>query len=477
MTTPKLIIRFSEVAVQPVHVKPEKDGAIQRIIGFVEARNFLPVFDDVSLDANPRSPKTGNVTNEILDTLERTPELFRFKSKGVLLGTSTFEALQRNRYLLRFGDPSLEGVLDGGHNMLAIGLHILKELMDENEWKKIKFWDDLKVAWEENRKSIDEIKDELTFHVPVELLVPASRDEEDIDTFMMSLLEICAARNNNAQLTQEAKANKRGFYDAIRERVPSEFSDRVEWRANSWEDDEEKHPIKVRDLIALGWIPLNLLNEEKLLPLDISVSPQNIYRNKGECSQRFDELMKNPHVTTPDNGSRHKLDHSGVESAFGILADLPDLYDQIYADFPEAYNSHNLRFGSNPIVKVYAPGQRKAAKEAGKDVKGYTSSQPYTPYMKHPVKHNYPEGLIVPLVYGLKGLMEIKNDRIVWGVDDPKAFVRRNLPTIAGSYKLVLDMAKWDPQKISKNPASHEFAVKEFRSALNQERVKTKMVA
>jgi hypothetical protein len=477
MNSPKIVIRFSEIAVQPARIDSERDGSIQRIIGFVEARNLLPLFDEASLDANPRSAKVGNVTNEILDTLVRTPELFRFKSKGILLGTSSFEALQRNRYLLRFEDTSIEGVLDGGHNMLAIGLHILRDLVDEKEWKSIKFWDDMKILWNEHRSSIEEIKDELTFYVPVELLVPASTDADDVDAFTMSLLEICAARNNNAQLTQEAKSNKRGFYDAIRDRVPEEFAKRVEWRPNSWEDEEEKHPIKIRDLVALAWIPLNHLNDDGQLPLDISVSPQNIYRNKGECSQRFDELMKNVGVTTLDNGPRHTLHHSGVESAFAMLADLPDLYDQIYADFPEAYNGHNLRFGANPIVKVYAPAQRAAAKDAGKDVKGYTSTQPYTPFMKYPVKHSYPEGLIVPLVYGLKGLMEVKNGRLVWGVEDPKAFIGRNLAAIAGSYKLVIHMAKWDPQKVAKDPASHEFAENLFRSALTQERAEATLVA
>ncbi len=38
-----------------------------------------------------------------------------------------------------------------------------------------------------------------------------------------------------------------------------------------------------------AWIPLNALNEAGAMPKNISVSPQNTYRNKGECSlKRFD---------------------------------------------------------------------------------------------------------------------------------------------------------------------------------------------
>lgn len=62
--------------------------------------------------------------------------------------------------------------------------------------------------------------------------------------------------------------------------------------------------------------------------------------------------------------------------------------------------------------------------------------------------------------------------RVVWAVADPGKFLKRNLKFIAGSYHLALDMGKWDPQKISKNPASHEFAVNEFRRSLYEERNK-----
>jgi len=471
-----IIVRFTDYAVQPNGLRKDQDAGIQRVIGFVEARYLMPLFDELGLDANPRSSKVGNVTSEILETLATTPELFHYKSKGILLGSARYAALDRGRFRLRFEDPETEGILDGGHNMLALGLHILRPYMAENDWKRIKYWDDMKAAWEEHRDEIEDAKSDLTFLVPVELLVPASLDEDDVDAFLMPLLDICAARNNNAQLTVEAKSNKRGFYDEIKDRVPSAFAKRVEWRANTWEDDTEKKPIKVRDLIAQAWLPFNRLNEEGGLPIDISVSAQNIYRNKGECSVKFDDLMRNPEVTRR-NGSQYELFNEGVASAFAILADLPRLYDDIYAGLPDAYNSHNLRFGANPIVKIYNPDRRRELKEQGKDIKGYTTSQPYTPFYRETVAYNYPEGLIAPLFYGLKGLMEVKDGKVVWAVGDPRAFVREHLSSIVGSYKLVLDMGKWDPQKIAKNPASHEFAVKEFHSALAQERVRATFAA
>ena len=49
---------------------------------------------------------------------------------------------------------------------------------------------------------------------------------------------------------------------------------------------------------------------------------------------------------------------------------------------------------------------------------------------------------------------------------DASAFVRKCLPNIASQYALVLEFAKWDPQKIAKAPESYVFAVQQFRNAL-----------
>jgi hypothetical protein len=472
MSGSSFIIRFADAAVQPKLI--DDDGCIvRRIVGTVGMKHLLPLFHASALDPNPRSARVNRVTDDILKSLERTPELFANKSKGILLGTGNFEALQRNRFRVSFDDPQVEGILDGGHNMLAIGLFMLRDLMEEREWKQLKSWDDLTGAWPEYEDEVKRLKNQFDILVPVELLVPGADDEEAIEAFHSALVDICSARNNNAQLPLEAAANKKGFYDEIKEQMPKELAVRVEWRPNTWEDEDEDRPVKVRDLVALAWIPLNLLNAAKGLPIDISVSAQNIYRNKGECSKQFDTLMGHRAITEKGDASRHRLIHDGVKSAFNILGGLPELYDQIYEDFPEAYNTHNKRFRANPIVKLYDPEGRAAARQAGKDVTGFTATPPVTPFLRRLVHArggskpcSYPDGLIMPLVYGLQGLMEVENGKVRWAVKDPCAFVRQVLPEIAGAYQLVLEMAKWDPQKIAKNPASHEFAVQQFRATL-----------
>lgn len=461
----KPIIRFLDQSVQPSKMTEGLANHMKRVVGFVDAKNILSLFDTFDLEANPRSAKVGHVTAEIMQTLQSSPDLFPFKSKGILIGCAKSRELERNRYELEINDPTTEGILDGGHNMLAIGLHLLSPFLSEAELKKIKFWDSMKEAWHSHRSQIGDDEQSLRFLVPVEMVVPTADDDETLDLFMSSLLDICAARNNNAQLADEAKANKKGYYDAIRDYMDADFSKRVEWRTNTWEDDTEKRPIKVRDLVAFSWLPLNVLNKANALPKDTSVTPQNIYRNKGECSSRFNELMAMDDVTV-ENGAKAELVHDGIKSAFKILADLPKLFDLIYERFPESYNSNNLKFGARKLVKIYDPDHKKALKADGRDHSGYMSSQPVTPMFRNKVKYSYPDGLIAPIFYGLTALMEVKGDKVRWAVDDPAKFVCDHLVEIAGSFKLVLEMGEWDPQRIAKNPNSHEFAVQQFQSAL-----------
>ena len=66
--------------------------------------------------------------------------------------------------------------------------------------------------------------------------------------------------------------------------------------------------------------------------------------------------MSRDDVTVKDKGAQRNLTHKGVLSAFDILADLPELHDQIYKEFPSAYNNGGKRrFATNPIVKIYNP--------------------------------------------------------------------------------------------------------------------------
>lgn len=443
----KTIIRFDQAAEQ-------SDGAIKRIIGFVQAKNMLSLFDDATLDANPRSAKANHVTADIMESLRESPQTFQFKTRGILLGTSNFNELERRRYDLEFTNPAFEGLLDGGHNMLAIGTFLLSKVMGEKDLKRLKLWEDFKAAWSVNRDAVHAIRDQFDFKVPVELLVPSSNDDAVVEQFTSALIDICAARNNNAQLTTEAKANQRGFYEEIRKRLPKEIAERVEWKTNETESDEGK-PIKVRDIVALAWIPLTVLNEAGLLPsatengtpLNFSVVPQNIYRNKGELSKLFDKLMEHPDVSKALNGPLHEMHNTTIGSAFDILARLPDLYDKLFIEMGDAYNkATGGKFGKISAVKIPLRGK------------------PQSPFRQREGEYGVPDGFVLPVLYGLKALIEIKDGKLRWKTD-PEAFLDRHLRTLMAAFRMPMSMAQFDPQKIAKMEDSYLFMTGEVEKA------------
>ena len=173
MNPNNVVVRFDKVAEQAT-------GPVLRIVGFARARDMLQLFDAADLEANPRSAKSGAVTEDIMESIQETPDIFAFKTKGVLVGASSYERLQRNRYELQFVNPKIEGILDGGHNMLAIGTYILMNALgDVTIRKRVKRWPDFKDIWEANRAEIenlrkkhdDEEPSKLDFLVPLEILV------------------------------------------------------------------------------------------------------------------------------------------------------------------------------------------------------------------------------------------------------------------------------------------------------------------
>ena len=437
-------------------------GEITKVVGLMKAKYLVPIIDHMDLEANPRSSKTGPVTDAIQESIETDSQIFPFKTKGILLASSCYERLERNRVKIRPTNSEIEGILDGGHNTLAVGLYILKKAM---EFKNASFprgpktWDDFKQLWQENRAIVDAYMEseaggaELNFFVPVELLIP--RDADDlacVESFKNDLLDICAARNNNVQLPVSAKANQRGYFDAIRELMNTHnpaVSDRVEWKTN------DGGAIKAQDIIALAWIPLNLITPVK----DANgknieaVLPQNISRGKGNCLKQFEKLMGSPNVTVESSSDyKRELNNIEVESAFKIAVELPELYDYIFEMFPRLYNAAGGSYGRITAVKSLNEKRRDKV----------------TPYTDKPIETVSPDGYIIPLVYGLQALMENKavgKHREIRWKQPPLLFLHNNLEKIVKRYIGIFGMCDYDPQKIGKNPQSYTQALDGFKMA------------
>jgi hypothetical protein len=435
------MLKFEQSAEQPFE-------STRRIVGFVKLRHLAPILTAADLESNPRSSKVGPITDAITESLERTPDTFAAKTKGILIGTSSYIPRERQRYELEFKESMLEGILDGGHNALALGLRILKCAgVDDQAVNNVRLWSDFKKLWDANLNLVDlAVKDasneDLDVLVPVELLVPAdSENTATVEAFSAALLDICAARNNNAQLKAETQANQRGYFEALKELLPSEIAKDVEWKTN------DGGRIKVADILALAWIPLTLLSlpkDEDERQVEAPVA-QNIYSSKGDCVTRFERLMSSPEVTIADpDGYRRDLKSDAVRSAFAITADLLDLYEVIYRRLPDAYNRNDGKFGRIAAVKKMNPEK--------------SSRKKYTKFTHKEVNTAIPEGFIVPLVYGLQSLMSVDNAGLVHWKADPREFLKNHFDTVVGDFKGAVALLEYDPQKVGKSREAYRMA-------------------
>lgn len=459
-----IIIKFEQSNKQTV-------GEITKIVGLTKAKFFVPIIDNLNLEANPRASATGSVTEGIQETIRTTPLLLPFKSKGILLATSNYTLLERDRVEICPQNHEIEGILDGGHNTLAIGLYILEKALG-NAGKQMpkgkKTWSEFKTLWTDNRDSVEEyldtirnnpslpINESLNFLIPVELIVPRDMANEIcMATFRNELFDICEARNNNVELQVSAKANQKGYFDdfkSILEKENLDVAQKVEWKTN---DGGE---IKVQDIVALAWIPLNLVETVK----DASgknidtIAPNKLYSGKGSCLKHFEKFMSSPDVTMQQSEDyRAEIKNVEVISAFKIAAQLPELYDYIFEKFPELYNSNGGSYGRITAVKKLNE-KRKECK---------------APYTGRKINVVSPDGFIIPLVYGLQAIMErceaSNGDMIIrWknGID-PKTFLNENLEKIVDRYKDILPLCDYDPQKVGKATASYTQSIDAYKMA------------
>jgi len=436
-----VVLKFEQSAEQPFE-------STRRVVGFVKLRHLAPLLTAAELESNPRSSKVGSITEAITESLERTPDTFPAKTKGILIGTANYRPRERQRYELEFKDPLLEGILDGGHNALALGMHILKCAgIDDRSLTRVRLWNDFKALWDVNLDRVDEaVKDvtsvDLDILVPVELLVPAdSEDPAIVETFSAGLLDICAARNNNAQLKAETQANQRGYFEALKALLPTAIADDIEWKTN------DGGRVKAADVLALAWIPLTLLSlpkDEDGRQVEVPVA-QNIYRSKGDCVTRFERLMSSPDVTVAGaDGYRRDLKSDEVRSAFKITADLLGLYDLIYKLLPDAYNRNDGKFGRITAVKKMNPEG--------------SSRKKYTKFTRKEVRTAIPEGFVIPLVYGLQALMEVAESGEVCWKTDPRLFLDEHFDTVIRDFRSAVALLEYDPQKVGKSPEAYRMA-------------------
>ena len=205
---------------------------------------------------------------------------------------------------------------------------------------------------------------------------------------------------------------------------------RVEWKQNEGGD------VKARELIALAMIPMNAIDlPGSIKPIAVTAP----YSSKGACVTQFNDVIEDPSVSTdsPD-GTRRVVTSKPVLSAFEILAKLPEVYDEIYKLFPDAYNATGARFGAIPQVKAAT-----------------STFTPTTKFTNQPAKFQYPDGFIYPIVMGLSELIDVDKDGVLSWKTDPMAFVQQHIPFIVAQFQPHIDSNDRNPQKVGKTLACY----------------------
>lgn len=416
----------------------QKHNGINKIIGTVNAKNFAKLISTVGLTANPRKSKIGKITKAIEDTLINDPEMFVFRSKGLLLATHNCKSFDRNRFNLSFEDPSFEGVLDGGHTMLAIGLHILNEFGESPlKLRRVKRWDDFLDLW--NEQDLDEIKELLdsdltkSISVPVEILSPT--DDISEEDFKDAIYDISEARNTNVSLKDETLDDHKGYFNPLKEALSPEINNNVEWK-----DGDKDKSIGSKDIIAMSLIPFFALEREGKLPGVAKINPVNIYSSKAKCIDAFRNIIE----VEQDKTGQLEITDPLILSAFNMLNILPKLFDDIYVQFPKSYNKRSSAFGKLKCVRQFTKG-----KKATKDT--YLRKAPKTKYYDLDCEYKYPEGFIIPIFASLSELMTIKDNKLIWK-KEPIQHVKDHLDDWVDTYyDSFIKSENYDPQKCGKN--------------------------
>jgi hypothetical protein len=94
----------------------------------------------------------------------------------------------------------------------------------------------------------------------------------------------------------------------------------------------------------------------------------------------------------------------------------------------------------------------------------------YSPFTQQASKFGVPDGFILPILYGLMALMEVKDGKVRW-LTDPATFLNRHLKALVGAFKMPMEMAGFDPQKVAKSENSYLFMVGEVEKALMKQQV------
>jgi len=437
MNKKNVIIKLNHKFESQVSLEGKK---ISKSVSSITPLDFIRLLKNADNKVNPRTATVNPVVRSIEETLTVSPELYFFKTKGLLISTQTCETLDRNRLRLSFNDSQTEGIMDGGHNAFAIGRFIYKKLYGECRFKE---WKELKAFWDNEDNYVDLEKryreypspEEFKFSIPIEIITPSDNTEEALTDFYDNIADICSARNSNVQLTDAAKSNQRGCYDYLKDIMPSNFQ--VIWK------NGEAGLTKVEDITALACIPLiKLVSLNYFTERGIEIGTLSkvcVYSQKNKCVKFFGSVMMNKEISRTEKG-KYILQNTTVKSALDLLVDILRFCDKMYYYFPLLYNYNNGSFG-----RITGVLQKPKT----------TYSGPFNSFAKKS-DYKYAPGFFYPIICGLTELMELEDGVLRWKLNPLYIdFEDDKIKGVFTQYMNIIRLLNYNPNKVGKDNSTY----------------------
>lgn len=271
--------------------------------------------------------------------------------------------------------------------------------------------------------------------VPIEILVPLDPNDRAVARrFSTQLAAICDARNNNAQLKDDTKMNRSGYFDYLRSTLPEPLANSVQWKSNT------RGRINTNDIVAFAWLPLMSLNIEGMPKF----SPNVLYSGKKKVLAEFRHLMDLEGITVPneddlsDRSSDIILVDKRVKSDLNLTENFARLYDLVHQKFPETYNHNGGNYGNITTVREMNIRRPKT----------------HTEFFNLPLDTDSPKGYLMPVLYAFTALLDTDENGCVYWKYDAEKFLNDHLPTLVRSFRMqAMDPFANDPQKCGKSAA------------------------
>jgi hypothetical protein len=268
----------------------EKEGK-KMYLAVILAKN-LPQELESWREINPRDPKTtSGVAKKIAESLQNQPECFLFRNRGVtLLSQNVSFNNENNELSIEFSDPTIHGLLDGGHTYAVI-----RELFDS---------------------LTDEEKEDSNLNqafVKLEILEGFTSKEETT--------EIVGARNTSMQVKDQSLANLLKHFDSIKEILANEvYAERIAYKETELNDDGSKKDIDIKEILSY----LICFDREGF---DDKNHPVIAYSGKTAVLKYVEN-------------ERERL-----QKYLPLLPQILTLRDDIYGQMPSVWNSNGGKFG------------------------------------------------------------------------------------------------------------------------------------